>query len=84
MFRAIVDLKQRIERDLLPHFCTRRHNSLYEYSSIILTTNKDFTNWGEFFHDDAVAAPIIDWVTRHSHIFMLGGESYRLRQKVTD
>ncbi|MEX1198260.1 MAG: ATP-binding protein [Pseudohongiellaceae bacterium] len=27
-------------------------NSLYEYHSIILTTNKDFTNWGEFFHDD--------------------------------
>ncbi len=32
-------------------------NSLYEYRSIILTTNKDLTNWGEFFHDDNVAAP---------------------------
>ena len=29
-------------------------NSLYEYRSIILTTNKDFTSWGEFFHDDNV------------------------------
>lgn len=56
-------------------------NSLYEYRSIILTTNKDFTNWGEFFHDDAVAVPIIDRVIHHSHIFMLGGESYRLKQK---
>jgi len=27
----------------------------YEYRSIILTTNKDFTNWGEFFVDDNVA-----------------------------
>jgi len=58
-------------------------NSLYEYRSIILTTNKDFTNWGEFFHDDNVAVPIIDRVIHHSHIFMLGGESYRLKQKVT-
>lgn len=58
-------------------------NSLYEYRSIILTTNKDFTNWGEFFHDDAVAVPIIDRVIHHSHIFMLGGESYRLKQKTT-
>lgn len=58
-------------------------NSLYEYRSIILTTNKDFTNWGEFFHDDAVAVPIIDRVIHHSHIFMLGGESYRLKQKAT-
>jgi DNA replication protein DnaC len=56
-------------------------NSLYEYRSIILTTNKDFTNWGEFFHDDIVAVPIIDRVIHHSHIFMLGGETYRLKQK---
>ena len=53
-------------------------NSLYEYRSIILTTS-----WGEFFHDDNVAVPIIDRVIHHSHIFMLGGESYRLKQKVT-
>ena len=58
-------------------------NSLYEYRSIILTTNKDFTSWGEFFHDDNVAVPIIDRVIHHSHIFMLGGESYRLKQQVT-
>ena len=59
-------------------------NSLYEYRSIILTTNKDFTDWGQFFHDDAVAVPIIDRVIHHSHIFMLGGESYRLKQKTTN
>jgi len=52
-------------------------NNLYEYRSVILTTNKDFTSWGEFFHDDNVAVPIIDRVIHHSHIFMLGGESYR-------
>ena len=56
-------------------------NALYEYRSIILTTNKDFTDWGEFFHHDNVAIPIIDRVIHHSNIFMLGGESYRLRQK---
>ena len=58
-------------------------NSFYEYRSIILTTNKDFTSWGEFFHDDNVAVPIIDRIIHHSHIFMLGGESYRLKQKTT-
>lgn len=56
-------------------------NSLYEYRSVILTTNKNFTDWGEFFHEDNVAVPIIDRVIHHSHIFMLGGESYRLKQK---
>ena len=52
-----------------------------EYRTITLTTNKDFTNWGEFFADDNVAIPIVDRLIHHSHIFMLGGESYRLRQK---
>lgn len=56
-------------------------NGLYEYRSIILTTNKDFTCWGEFFHDDNVAVPIIDRIIHHSEVFMLGGESYRLKQK---
>ncbi len=56
-------------------------NSLYEFRSIILTTNKDFTNWGEFFADDNVAVPIVDRLIHHPHIFMLGGESYRLKQK---
>jgi len=59
-------------------------NSLYEYRSVILTTNKDFTNWGEFFRDDNVAVPIVDRLIHHSHIFMLGGESYRLKQKMTN
>lgn len=56
-------------------------NRFYEYRSLIITTNKDFTNWGEFFHDDNVAVPIIDRIIHHSHLYMLGGESYRLKQK---
>ena len=59
-------------------------NSLYEYRSVILTTNKDFTDWGEFFQNHNVAVPIIDRIIHHSHVFMLGGESYRLKQKLTN
>lgn len=59
-------------------------NTLYEYRSIILTTNKEFTNWGEFFFEDNVAVPIVDRLIHHSHIFMLGGESYRLRSKLNN
>lgn len=59
-------------------------NSLYEYRSIILTTNKEFTAWGDYFHDDNVAVPIVDRIIHHSHIFMMGGESYRLKHKQTN
>ncbi|WP_419589202.1 ATP-binding protein [Thiolapillus sp.] len=47
----------------------------------VITTNKDFTAWGEFFADDNVAVPIVDRLIHHSHVFMLGGESYRLKHK---
>lgn len=57
-------------------------NVLYEYRSVILTTNKSFSDWGEFFHHDNVAIPIIDRIIHHSNVFMLGGESYRLKQKL--
>ncbi len=57
-------------------------NALYEYRSIILTTNKEFTQRGEFFFDGNVAVPIVDRIIHHSHIFMLGGESYRLKSKL--
>ena len=59
-------------------------NSFYEYRSLIITTNKDFTHWGEFFQNDDVAVPIIDRIIHHSHLFMLGGESYRLSQKMNN
>jgi len=57
-------------------------NAMYEYRSLIITTNKDFTSWGEFFFDDNVAVPVVDRIIHHSHIFMLGGESYRLKSKL--
>ncbi|AGA34469.1 hypothetical protein TVNIR_2831 [Thioalkalivibrio nitratireducens DSM 14787] len=32
------------------------------------TTNKNFTSWGAFFHDDNVAVPIVDRIIQHSHL----------------
>jgi len=56
-------------------------NAFYEYRSLLITTNKAFADWGEYFHHDNVAVPVVDRIIHHSHIFMLGGESYRLKQK---
>jgi len=47
-----------------------------------LPMNKNLTNWSDFFFDDNVAVPIVDRIIHHSHIFMMGGESYRLKQKI--
>ncbi len=57
-------------------------NGRYEYRSVILTPHKDFTNWGEFFRDEHVVVPVVDRLIPHSQVFMLGGESSRLQQKI--
>jgi DNA replication protein DnaC len=53
----------------------------YERGSIILTSNKGFTEWGEVLGDRVVAAAILDRLLHHSHVLNIRGESYRLREK---
>ncbi|MBA2649470.1 MAG: ATP-binding protein, partial [Legionella sp.] len=44
--------------------------------------NKEFGQWNDFFNDQNVAIPIIDRIVHHAQIFMLGGESYRLKNNL--
>jgi DNA replication protein DnaC len=53
----------------------------YERSSIILTANKGFAEWGEVLGDTVIATAILDRLLHHSHILSIRGESYRLREK---
>ena len=56
----------------------------YEKNSIILTSNRSFNQWGDFFHDDVIAAAILDRLIHHSHIFKISGNSYRMKDKIID
>jgi DNA replication protein DnaC len=54
----------------------------YETGSIILTSNKAFTEWGNLLGGDSVvASAILDRLLHHSVVFNIKGESYRLREK---
>jgi len=53
----------------------------YERASLIVTSNKSFSAWGEIFGDDVVAAAMIDRLVHHAEILALKGDSYRLRDK---
>jgi len=53
----------------------------YERASVIVTSNKSFSSWGEIFGDDVVAAAMIDRLVHHAEILALKGDSYRLRDK---
>ena len=54
---------------------SRRH----ERASLIVTSTKPFSSWGEIFGDDATAAAMIDRLVHHAEILSLKGDSYRLK-----
>jgi DNA replication protein DnaC len=56
-------------------------SSRYERASMIVTSNKAFSRWGEIFGDDVVAAAMIDRLVHHAEILNLKGDSYRLKDK---
>ncbi len=56
-------------------------SSRYERASLIVTSNKPFSRWGEVFGDDVVAAAMIDRLVHHAEVIALKGDSYRLRNR---
>jgi len=56
-------------------------SSRYEQASMIVTSNKPFSRWGEIFGDDVVATPMVDRLVHHAEILSLKGDSYRLKDK---
>jgi DNA replication protein DnaC len=53
----------------------------YERASMIVTSNKPFSGWGEIFGDEVTATAMIDRLVHHAEILSLKGDSYRLRDK---
>ena len=53
----------------------------YERASMIVTSNKAFSAWGEIFGDAVTAAAMIDRLVHHAEILALKGDSYRLQGK---
>ena len=54
-------------------------SSRYERASMIVSSNKAFSAWGEIFGDEVVAAAMIDRLIHHAEILALKGDSYRLK-----
>ena len=53
----------------------------YERASMIVTSNKPFSAWGEIFGDEVTAAAMIDRLVHHAEILALKGDSYRLKDR---
>lgn len=61
---------------LLFQFCADR----YEKGSLLVTTNLEFAQWTDVFHDATLTTALLDRLTHHSHILLFEGESYRFRE----
>jgi hypothetical protein len=53
----------------------------YERASLIVTSNKPFSRWGEIFGDEVTAVAMIDRLVHHAEILNLKGDSYRLKDQ---
>lgn len=54
----------------------------YERGSIIITSNKSITQWGEYLGDEVLASAMLDRLLHHSYVINIKGKSYRLKGKL--
>ena len=57
---------------------------MYEKTSIIVTTNLEFSEWVSFLGDPAMTSALLDRFTHHCHIFSIEAESFRFKEKQTN
>lgn len=66
-----------VEANLLFSFVS----ALYEKTSIIITSNKGFSEWTGFLGDEVITTAILDRLVYRCEIFNMVGDGYRLKNR---
>jgi DNA replication protein DnaC len=69
---------ERAEANLVFQVISKR----YEKGSIILTSNKTLSEWGQVFGDEVLATAILDRLLHHCDVVSINGPSYRLKNRL--
>ncbi len=56
----------------------------YEHSSIVLTSNTSFTQWGNLLGDEVLATALLDRLLHHAEVIAINGRSYRMKERQAD
>ncbi len=68
----------RQEAELLFRLISER----YEHGSVILISNKYFSDWGELLSDNVLATALLERLLHHAHVVNIRGQTYRLRDRL--
>jgi DNA replication protein DnaC len=68
----------RAEANMVFQLVSRR----YERGSMIITSNKSFTEWGGVLGDEVLASAILDRLLHHCNVVNINGPSYRLKDRL--
>lgn len=54
----------------------------YEVGSVIITSNKNFSDWGELMSDQVIATALLDRLLHHATVVNIRGSTYRLKDRL--
>ncbi|GAB2331268.1 hypothetical protein STREPTOSP366_64170 [Streptomyces variabilis] len=79
---SVIGVGGRRRRSAATHRRCRRARSSPTTLSIILTSNKTFSEWGQVFGDEVLATAILDRLLHHCEVISINGPSYRLENRL--